>query len=842
MALSLAWRLFKRELQQGQLLLIILAITLAVLSVSGLARVSERLQVAINGQATQFIAADRIIDSPVKIDAAILATAEDLGLKHVTNMQFNSMVYSGDKFQLVTVRAVEAGYPLKGDIELTSGKTKDLPQADEIWFETRLGGLLGYPKSIELGNSEFVLSNEISRLPDAGFNPFASSPVVLMRIEDVAKTGVIQPGSRVTYLYQFTGDEASLTAFEQSVKPLLNSSQRWVDVQSGDSPIAGAVKRAERFLLLASLMGIALACAAIGIAAQRYCQRHYDVVAMLKTFGASAKQIRLLFGMHLLLVTLLGIGLGLIGGGLLDFGISYLLPPEIAAYSPPLTRPLLLGIGTGLISAFMFSAYPLLRLLAIPPLRVLQRQLEGLQLGMWLHFLLSLGAMTLLGYLYSQSWTLTLTVVSAVLLLGVLLSVLGFVMIRLGHSVGMKTTNPLQLALAGLRRRARQNAVQLVGFSAALVLLLTILALRQDLLNEWQKQLPENAPNYFLVNIAPDDAKPLNDFMTAKSIAATDIYPVIRGRLTQINGEALISNEQAEAGEQGRVGISRELNLTWRKTLPANNELLEGHFNQAADEVSVESGVAERLGIGIGDKLTYVIDNQELIVKVASIRAVHWETLQPNFFMIFTEEALAPFAYTSMASFYLNDQQAMNDLSTNGQATNSQALNADGTPKDAVILALIQQFPTISIIDVGAMVGQLRQIIEQVSLSLTLVLVLVLFASALVLIAQTEAGMATRQRELAVLRTFGASGWLLRSATGLEFALLGGIAGVLAVIVAEFALYLLKTQVFELNVYMHWPWWGIAPVSGALLVALLGVWRCRQLLNQSCSELLKASS
>ncbi|MGL6123732.1 MAG: ABC transporter permease [Shewanella sp.] len=831
MELSLAWRLFKRELQQGQLLLIILAITLAVLSVSGLARVSERLQVAITGQASQFIAADRIIDSPVKIDLAILSKAEALGLKHVTNMQFNSMVYSGDKFQLVTVRAVEPGYPLKGEIELSTGKTKALPQAGEIWFETRLGGLLGYPQSIELGNSEFVLSNEIRRLPDAGFNPFASSPVVLMRMEDVAKTGVIQPGSRVTYLYQFAGDESALTAFEQSVKPLLNSTQRWVDVQSGDSPIAEAVKRAERFLLLASLMGIALACAAIGIAAQRYCQRHYDVVAMLKTFGASAKQIRLLFGTHLLLVTLVGIGLGLIGGGLLDVGISYLLPPEIAAYSPPFTRPLLLGISTGLISALMFSAYPLMRLLAIPPLRVLQRQLEGLQLGMWLHLLLSLGAMALLGYLYSQSWILTLTVVAAVLLLGVLLSVLGFVMIRAGHSVGMKTTNPMQLALAGLRRRARQNAVQLVGFSAALVLLLTILALRQDLLNEWQKQLPENAPNYFLVNIAPDDAKPLNDFMTAKGIVATDIYPVIRGRLTHINAEVLISNEQSEAGEIGRVGISRELNLTWRNTLPANNELLAGHFNQAIDEVSVESGVAERLGIGLGDKLTYVIDNQELTVNVASIRAVHWETLQPNFFMIFTQEALAPFAYTSMASFYLNEK-----------AVNQKTMNADGTPNDAVILALIQQFPTISIIDVGAMVGQLRQIIEQVSLSLSLVLALVLLASALVLIAQTEAGMATRQRELAVLRTFGASGWLLRSATGLEFALLGGIAGVLAVIVAEFTLYLLKTQVFELNVYMHWPWWGIAPVSGALIVALLGVWRCRQLLNQSCSDLLKAGS
>ncbi|MEZ9200096.1 ABC transporter permease [Shewanella sp. 10N.286.54.B9] len=816
MELRLAWRLFKRELSQGQLLLIILAITLAVLSVTGLASVSERLQLAINGQASKFIAADRIINSPKKIDPAVLAIADDIGLSRVTSMQFNSMVYAGDEFQLVTVRAVEQGYPLKGDIELSTGVAEGLPNADNIWFETRLGGLLGYPKQIEIGNANFGLSKEIVRLPDAGFNPFASSPVVLMRIEDVAKTQVIQPGSRVTYLYQFTGDTAKLDAFEQQAKPLLNTSQRWVDVQSGDSPIASAVKRAERFLLLASLLGIALACAAIGIAAQRYCQRHYDVVAMLKTFGASAKQIRVLFGTHLLLVTAVGVVLGLVGGFGLDRAITSFLPVEIAAYSPPISRPILLGIGTGFISAFMFSAYPLMRLLAIPPLRVLQGHLEGLQLGMWLHLLLSLTAMAILGYLYSQSLALTLTVVAAVLLLGVLLSVLGFFMIRLGHSVGMKTTNPLQLALAGLRRRARQNAVQLVGFSSALVLLLTIFALRQDILNEWQKQLPENAPNYFLVNIAPDETDAIADFLKPHVKVPPIIYPVIRGRLTAINGEELISSEQKKAGEEGRVGISRELNLTYRDSMPDNNELLSGQFNQDNYDVSVESGVAERLELALGDSLTYTIDNQSLTVKVASIRAVHWETLQPNFFMIFTEEALAPFAYTSMSSFHLEESQR------------------------SVILSLIKQFPTVSIIDVGAMVMQLRQIIEQVSLSLTLVMVLVLLASALVMIAQTEAGMASRQRELAVLRTFGASGWLLRAATGLEFALLGTIAGVLAVIVAEFTLYLLKTQVFELNVYMHWPWWAIAPLSGGLVVASLGLWRCRQLLNKSCGELLKA--
>lgn len=331
---TLAWRLFRRELKQGQLVLIVLALTLAVLSVTGLARVSERLQLAINGQAAKFIAADRIINSPVPIDAGILQQANALGLKQSQSLQFNSMVYSGDAFQLVTVRAVDNAYPLKGKIVLRQGETSTLPQPGELWFEMRLGGLLGYPKSVELGNAQMALAKEIDRLPDAGFNPFASSPLVLMRLDDVAATGVIQPGSRVTYLYQFVGDSQALSRFEEYAKPLLTSSQRWVDVQSGDSPIAGAVQRAERFLLLASLLGIALACAAIGIAAQRYCQRHYDVVAMLKTFGASARQIRLLFGLHLLLVTFLGVILGIFGGLVLDYLISRACPRKL----PPILR------------------------------------------------------------------------------------------------------------------------------------------------------------------------------------------------------------------------------------------------------------------------------------------------------------------------------------------------------------------------------------------------------------------------------------------------------------------------------------------------------------------------
>ena len=820
MEFNLAWRLFRRELLQGQLILILLAITLAVLSVSGLSRVSERLQEAISGEASKFIAADRVINSPIKLDAGILKESDKLGLQRVTNMEFQSMVFAGDDFQLVTVKAVGNKYPLKGKIELSDGAAHGLPKSGSVWYETRLAGLLGQPKKVEIGVTHFNMAAQISRLPDAGFNPFASAPVVLMRLEDVPKTQIIQPGSRVSYVYQFTGTDKQLQEFEAFAKQHLNSTQRWQDVESGDSPLAGAIKRAEQFLLLASLLGIALACTAIGIAAQRYCQRHYDAVAMLKTFGASAKQIRFIFSFHLLLICLLGIALGLFGGWLLDVSLTKFLPANIASYDPSMLRPVLLGITTGLLSAFMFSAYSLMRLLNIPPLRVLQRQLQSMPIGQWFNVVLSLTALGALGYIYSQNLKLTLIVMSTVVVLAILLMLVGYLMIRLGHGAGLKISNPLQLALAGLRRRARQNAVQLVGFSSALVLLLTIFALRQDLLEEWQQQLPKNAPNYFLINIAPEDTKPLETFFFKHDLIATDIYPVIRGRMIAINGEKFITQEEKKAGKEGRVGFHRELNLTWRDTNPPNNDIISGEFNKDADDVSIESGVAERLGVKLGDTLTFLIDNREVTSKITSIRNVHWETLQPNFFMIFTREALSSFAYTSIASFHLDSNRPN---------------------KDEVVLELIQQFPTISILDVGAMVEQLREIIDQVSLSLTLVLVLVILASSLVLVAQTEAGMSSRKRELAVLRTFGGSGWLLRLSTVLEFAILGAVAGLLAVWVAEFALYLLKTQVFELNVYMHWDWWLVAPLSGAAIVAILGLWRCWQLLSQSCSSLLRES-
>lgn len=821
-SLPLAWRLFRRELARGQLRLIAAALILAVTAVSGLGLVSDRLKRAIDHQAASFLAADRILTSPQEVDPTWLEHAQELGLAVATTLEFQSMLFAGDDLQLVTIKAVSEQYPLRGEIELMTPTTTALPPPGALWLDRRLASWLERAEEAEVGEAMFRMDAAINRLPDAGFNVFASAPVVLMRLDDVAATGVVQPGSRLQWRYQFAGRESAIAQLERFLETRLTTSQRLIDVRSQESPLARAIGRAEQFLLLSALLGIALACAAIGVAARRYCQRHYDVVAMFKTLGASHNQVRTVFVSHLALVTLLSIAVGLGLGALAAQGMITLLPAEFGSASMDAFpwRPLLLGAGTGLIAGFGFTLYPLLRLLSVPPMRVLRQDIGPARWGAGLNALLAMAALGLLAWLYSGSVRMTLVLIVGTLVLGGLLALVGVLLLRSGRQLGMATSSPLKLALAGLRRRAADNALQLVGFSVALMLLLTILALRQDLLQDWQAQLPENTPDHFLINIAPESTAQMTAFLAERNVVATDLYPVIRGRLSAINGETVsrpVTKEDSSSDARGPRGIGRELNLTYRSTLPPNNPVVAGQWFAAdsTDEVSVEAQVAERLGIGLGDRLSFNVDGREFAVKVTSLRQVNWETMQPNFFMIFPPEVLSPFVATYIASFYHPSEQP------------------------ELVGELIRQFPTVSVIDVGALIEQLRGVIDQVSLALTLVLLVVVVASALVLLAQTEAGMASRRQELAIMRTLGAPGRLLRRAVNWEFLILGGLAGLLAVMVAELTLYLLKTQVFNLVVQAHWQWWLLTPLLGALLIGLMGRLACRRLLAQNCAALLR---
>ena len=375
--------------------------------------------------------------------------------------------------------------------------------------------------------------------------------------------------------------------------------------------------------------------------------------------------------------------------------------------------------------------------------------------------------------------------------------------------------------MAGLQRRAAQNSVQMLSFSTAIMLLLLVIVLRNDLLEDWKRQLPADAPNYFAINIAQDNVDDMQAMFERENIPSTDLYPIVPGRLTHINGEKLrdeVTKEDRDEDEaEGREGIGRELSLTWRDSLPPNNELTAGEWwgEDAKPQVSVELNVSERLDIKVGDELRFNLGGDVFTVPVTSLRKADWNTLQPNFYMIFNTSTLEDFPATYITSFRLDEE------------------------RKSELYELFKPFPQTSLIDLDAMIDQIREVIGQVSLAIVFVLVLVIIAGALVLVAQVQASMEERQKELVILRTLGAPGKLLSRSITYEFLVLGAISGLIATLAMEISLFILQNQVFNMTLVIHWKLWLVGPLCGALTVAILGRLSCYRLIKRNTAQLIR---
>jgi putative ABC transport system permease protein len=829
---KISFRLLKQELKRGELTIMALAIILSVTAVLSLSLFSERLQSGLLERSSEFLAADRVLSSRRDIPQEWLDRADEEGIQSAWRVIFNSMAFANDKLELVDIKAVSDGYPLRGELKVADKPfvegqvTNTLPPAGEAWVASSLFQALSLEMgdAIEVGNSRFKVTKVVTYEPDVGFSVFTDSPNVIIRYSQLAETGLIQPGSRVRYNVLFAGTPTQLDNYENWLLPQLNDdTHSWRSIEDGDSPLARALNRAERFMMLASLLGVVLAATAVAVAAQRYCQRNYDVVAIFKTLGAGKQQIRKIFVLHLLLLTGISVGVGILLGWLIQSYVINWVAEQLGASLPSASwRPYALAIATGLISAVMFTLYPLFRLISIPPLRVLHRQMVGVQAIRWLQWILSGGTIYGLLVLYSQQWWLsTALFVGGAFAAGILL-LIGRLLIGAGRKAGMQAGSAWRLAMAGLQRRASANSVQMLSFSTAIMLLLLVIVMRNDLLADWQRQLPADAPNYFALNIAEEKVDDLRAMFAREDIEATDQYPLIPGRVTHHNGTELIdevTKENREEVEQGdrEEGFGRELSLTWRDTVPPNNEVVSGEWwgDNAEPQVSVEKQAAERLEIKVGDTLTFNIGGEVFTVPVTSLREADWGSLQPNFYMIFNTSTLADFPATYITSFHLDSER-----------------------KDE-LYQLFRPFPEASLIDLDAIIDQIREVISQVSIAILFVLVLVMIAGALVLIAQVQASMEERQKELVILRTLGASGKLLSRSISYEFLMLGAISGLIATIAMDLSLLILQTQVFNMDATWHWRLWLVGPISGAVVVALLGRLACSRLIRRNTAQLIR---
>ncbi|MDK9366449.1 putative ABC transporter permease subunit YbbP [Lelliottia wanjuensis] len=791
-------RWFWREWRSPSLLIVWLALSLAVACVLALGSVSDRMEKGLSQQSREFMAGDRTLSSSRDVPQAWIEEARKQGLKVGQQLSFQTMTFAADTPQLASVKAVDDVYPMYGDLQTNPPGLK--PTAGSVLLAPRLMALLNLKTgdSIDVGDATLKIAGEVVQEPDSGFNPFQMAPRLLMNTADVAKTGAVQPGSRVTWRYKFGGTPAQLDAYEKWLKPQLKPEHRWIGMEQDDGALGKSLERSQQFLLLSALLTMLLAVAAVAVAMGHYCRSRYDLVAILKTLGAGRAQLRKLIVGQWLMVLILSAITGGIIGLLFEKVLMVLLKPVLPAELPPASLwPWLWAIGAMVVISLLVGLRPYRLLLATQPLRVLRRDVVA---SVWpLKFYLPVVVVVvvmLLAWLMGGSMLLWAVLAGAVVL-ALLCGVLGWMLLNLLKGLTLKSL-PVRLAVNRLLRQPWSTLSQLSAFSLSFMLLAMLLVLRGDLLDRWQQQLPPESPNYFLINIAPEQVTPLKGFLAEHQIVPESFYPIVRARLTQINGKSTEGNQDES--------LNRELNLTWQDKRPNHNPITAGNWPPKAGEVSMEEGLAARLNVGLGDTVTFTGDTQDFSAKVTSLRKVDWESLRLNFFFIFPSGALDGQPQSWLTSFRWENGNGM-------------------------LTQLNREFPTVSLLDIGAILKQVGQVLEQVSRALEVMVVLVTACGVLLLLAQVQVGMRQRHQELVVYRTLGASKTLLRTTLWCEFALLGLVSGLVAAIGAETALAVLQTRVFDFPWEPDWRLWVILPVSGAVLLSLCGGWLGTRLLK-----------
>lgn len=819
----LAFRLLWRNWRSGEVKILATALMLAVAVVSAISVFTSRLEAALIEESAVFLGANRIIESSQPLPASWQQeAAAQFTIRQANTVEFLSMVFAGDAMHMASVKAVSEGYPLLGQLEVSDkpfvSAASDIRIADgvpppgEVWLDSRLLPLLNTElgSTVQVGDKDLLASQVLVTEPDRGGGVSLVSPRLIMNLTDLDATNVIQPGSQVSYRWLLAGEEREIERLLTWLNDKLSSHQRVIDLESSQEQLAAALDRGSRFLLLAGIVGVLLAGVAIAIAAQHFANRHVDQVALMKSLGASARRVRQLYLLQLLLLatfaSLVGLALGDVIQRLVASALSAVFPLELGSAAPQAYGA---GILTGFICLVFFALPPLWHLPTIPPLKILRRELTVRHLHNWLQAGLGLGAVLLLIFVYSADWWLTLAVSLSLLAIIFVAGFLAWGMLRLGRQLGMHAGSIWRLALASLQRNPVQSAMQILVFATAIMLLLAMTTIRTSLIDDWQLQLPEDAPNHIFMNIAPHEREPIRALLEDAGIDGVSFSPMLRARLIALNGEPFSDEQREENGV-----LRRELNLSWSAELPADNTLVAGEWwgdteqsdGQEPGGISVEDEVARSLGLELGDVLTFSIGGLRVDTQVKNFRRVDRTALEWYFFMA------APGVLEDYSPVYRSDV----------------FLTAAQKP---LLNTILQQHPTVMVFEFDKLLGQIHKIVDQVSSGVELVLWLVIAGGVMVLLAAVNASMEGRMQEAGLLRALGSSRRLVLGSIWAEFSALGLIAGFIAVIGSEILLLSIQHWVLEAPLQPHFHLWIIGSLLGAVTIGALGLWSCRRVVT-----------
>lgn len=828
--MALAWRLLIRDWRAGELRVLLAALVVSVLSMTSVGFVADRARLALARDVHTLLGGDLLLQADRPPPAEWGLEAARLGLRVAESRRLMSMARVGEAAQLVSLRVVDAAYPLSGQLRLTlpgpaggpgpaTPVTRQVahgPSAGQIWADQRFldatGARLG--DRVELGDAGFLLAARLDAEPDRGLAQFDVAPRVMMALTDLAATGLVREGSRVGYQVHLAGPSTAVAAFRTWVTPRLERGQQVQGLDNARPELRAGLERAQRFFGLAALLAVVLAAVAMHLAARRYVERHLDGYAVMRCLGASQARLGSLFSGQMLILGALG---GLLGG-LLGFaaqaGLARLMGALLGAdLPPPSFLPALQGWLAGFALLLGFALPPLLRLRQVPALRVLRRDAAPPSRGGVLVGLAALAALAGLTLWQTgdgrlAGWALGGFLAAGLAFYLIALSVLGLLG-RLAPAAGRGGGFAWRYALTSLRRRAAANALQVTALALGLTVLLLLAFTRGDLLAAWQQRTPVDAPNRFIINIQPDQRTAVADWFVGQGLPAPDIHPMVRGRLTAINGRPLVPESYAD--DRARRLAEREFNLSYATALPAHNQVQSGRWfagpDLAAGALSVETGIAQTLGIKLGDRLEWEVAGERFSAPVTNLRDLDWDSMRVNFFVITTPGLLADLPASYLTSFHL-------------PADRARALNG-----------LVRQLPNLTVIDTSAILAQALDWVTRLVTAVQAVFLFALAAGVLVLYAALVSTRDERLREAALMRALGADRPRLRAALLNEFILLGGLAGLLAAAAAAAIGAVLALRVFELD-YSPDPWlWVAGPALGLACVALNALAGLRVVLN-----------
>ena len=824
----LGWRLLRRDLAAGEVRVLLAALALAVAAVTTVGFVTDRAQRALAAEANRLLGADAVLRGDAPIGEAPRARAAELGLARTDTVALRSMLQVGERFRLGELRALGEGWPLRGSYRLAEAPgaperiVQSIPAPGTLWLSRAGADELGVAvgDTITVGELPLRLAALVVAEPDASLDYFNMAPRAFLALSDLPATGLLQEGSRASYRLAVAGGAGEVQRFVQDQQAALGRGQRLETIADARPEIRSALERADRFLGLAAMIAVVLAAIAVAMAARRHAARHLDACAVLRCLGASQRMVMAIYLGELALLGLLGATAGVLLGALIQSGLGGWLEAALGMRIPsPGLLPALEGMAVGLAVLAAFAVPPVLSLRRVSALRVLRRDLGAPAPAAWAVALLGLGALAALLWWKAGSASLGSAMLLGVAATLLVLALLAALLVWSVRRLRARLRGAWRYGLANVGRRAVSSSVQIAALGLGLMAILLLTLVRTDLVARWQQAIPADAPNRFIVNVQPEQVAPVRGLLAEHGVDDALLFPMVRARLVAVNGEAVSGEAYASRGERARRLAEREFNLSMAGAFEReDNAVVAGSAwpeqDARPDQFSVEEGIATELGWSLGDRIAFDISGRRFEGEITSLRRVDWESFRPNFFVLAPSGALDGYPASWITAVH---------------APAGSGLTA----------ALVRAFPNLTVIDVDAVLAQVRATADQVASAIEYVFYFTLVAGLLVLVAAVTATQDERLLEGSVMRVLGASTRQLRLAQASEFAVVGLIAGLTAAVAAALVSGVIATQVFDLPWRPDWRLAFYGGAAGLVAVTVTGLLATRRVVTASPNATLR---